>query len=596
MLKKMILINSANFQFADIDLSKEIFFVGDNASGKTTTTRALHFLYNGDGQKLGIPNSKDTFAQHYFPDDDSYIIYVFESFFIFTYKRNNTIKRWFSKQEFNVHKIFRNNNKETVEFKEIENYIKEASLKRKPETIEEYTSILYGNSSKYLDFSIAKISNTKIFLDIFNMIFNIDKAIVTARDIKEAIQKSLDRKDEVLNIDYDDFIRKLNSYSKSYHFFKTFDKSRISLKDALELKDELLSLEKDEKTKRSEIAYRFPLEVAELNTLADSIFTISQSIATYKKRTSSIESMYSKYNQRVSIKIKKLEKEVIKLEALKEKFDPLDVEENTTIANQHDGIKKELNDKNFSLNKLKEAQTTAEQEIETQIEQIVFKIDKTIPNEMRQNFFKLNEEEKATHQSIVYEIEGEYEKLRYEVDLEIIAIENIINTINESIASINSNILKEQEVIKEEYRSKLTAAQTQKQNHEHNADLADKTIKRMEGLKQEQKSKISEHEKRYVKLRRDNAKILASKRVSLNKKIANARAIVNPPVNSFNAFLSSEVDGWEQSIYPIIDKDLLKLSYDELQPEILDAESPLGFKINTDSLASMICQHNIGHF
>lgn len=80
MIKRMILINSANFQFADIDLSKEVFFVGDNASGKTTTTRAIHFLYNGNGDKLAIPKTKSSFSKHYFPNDDSYIIYIFESF------------------------------------------------------------------------------------------------------------------------------------------------------------------------------------------------------------------------------------------------------------------------------------------------------------------------------------------------------------------------------------------------------------------------------------------------------------------------------------------------------------------------------------
>ncbi|MBN2782427.1 MAG: AAA family ATPase, partial [Campylobacterales bacterium] len=224
MLKRMILINSANFQFADIDLSKEIFFVGDNASGKTTTTRALHFLYNGDGQKLGIPRSKDTFLKHYFSHDDSYIIYVFDSFFIFTYVRNNTIRRWFSKQVFDITKVIKD--KQLLEFKEIEGYIKSATLRYKPTTIEEYIATLYGENKKYLDFSIAKIQNHKIFLELFNMIFNIDKAIVTASDIKRAIQKSLDRKDETLSIDYEDFIRRLNGFSSSYHFFKILDSVR----------------------------------------------------------------------------------------------------------------------------------------------------------------------------------------------------------------------------------------------------------------------------------------------------------------------------------------------------------------------------------
>ena len=223
----MLLINSANFQFADIDLSKGLFFVGDNAGGKTTITRALHFLYNGDGEKLGISHDKDSFSKHYFSFDDSYIIYVFESFFIFTYKRSGTIRRWFSKQTFDLNRVIKSG--KLVDFQDIERYIKSAPLSFKPHTIEEYTSILYGENKKYLDFSIAKIENYKIFLEVYNMVFKVDKAIVTASDIKKAIQKSLNRKDELLTIDYEEFIRKLNDFSLSYHFFKTFDSTRTSL-------------------------------------------------------------------------------------------------------------------------------------------------------------------------------------------------------------------------------------------------------------------------------------------------------------------------------------------------------------------------------
>ncbi len=241
MLKRMILINSANFQFADINLSKEVFFVGDNASGKTTTTRAIHFLYNGNGSQLGIPSSKNSFSKHYFAHDDSYIIYVFESFFIFTYKKNDSIKRWFSKQEFDIDVIIKDGN--LVEFDKIIEYIKKAPLKYNPKSIEEYTNILYGQDKAYLDFTIAKIDNYKIFLEVYNMIFKVDEAIVTASDIKKAIQKSLDRKDEVLNIDYDNFIRKLNEFSRAYNFFKTFDSNRDNLSNAINIKEKLIDLE-----------------------------------------------------------------------------------------------------------------------------------------------------------------------------------------------------------------------------------------------------------------------------------------------------------------------------------------------------------------
>ena len=582
MLKRMILINSANFQFADIDLSKEIFFVGDNASGKTTTTRALHFLYNNDGQKLGIPRTKDSFVKHYFPKDDSYIIYVFESFFIFTYTRNHTVKRWFSKQEFNYEKVIKDG--ELVEFKEIERYIKSASLKVKPQTIDEYTAILYGNNKKYIDFSIAKIENYKIFLEIFNMIFNIDKAIVTASDIKKAIQKSLDRKDEMLSIDYEDFIRKLNGFSMAYYFFKVFDSNRVNLKNALDIKDELFLLENDLSLKQKAINYRYSFEVNELNRQKENINLVNTKILKYKNKSKNIENLNEGFKNRVFKKINKLSLDIEKLKELQEKFNPLDIEENISIANKYNGIQKELDDKKISLASLKEKQSSAQTEIQNQISQIEHKIKVIIPNEVKESIYNLSELEKSKYDSEVLEIDNEYELSSDKIKKDIRLCEDKIEELKKNRNGINSKILSEQNEAKVSFQKEFQSIESNKKEFINIVDENLIKIKKLKTKKYDLDEDYQKHLKKYKTLRKTNVKILAEKRVDFNNQIANARTILNPIKNSFNEFLSNEIDGWESEIYPIIDKDLLKKSCDELKPEMIDAKSPLGFKIDISTL------------
>lgn len=582
MLQRMLLINSANFQFADIDLSKEVFFVGENASGKTTSTRALHFLYNGDGQKLGIPAGKDSFARHYFPDDESYIIYIFDTFFIFTYKRNDTIRRWFSKQIFDLGEVIRN--EKLLDFKTIERYIKSAPLHYRPQTIEEYTSIIYGKDKRYLDFSIARIDNYTVFLDVFNMIFNIDKAIVTASDIKKAIQKSLERSDEMLSIDYEEFIRKLNGFSKAYHFFKTFDINRGNLNNAIECRGELLDLEAKKALTHKAINYRHRLELEEYSKLSKLIERIGEEISAIRSKGLNINKLHEGFSDRISKKINALIREIAKIEDLKEKFNPLDLEENVLLAAKHDGIKIELDGKKLSLGNLKSQQTSAQKEIDNEIQSIEHRIAVVIPNEAKQNAYKRSEIHRQEHESEKLEIEKEFSELRDGVSEQVREHEGKIDAFKKEKSAIDSLEIERKQDVNKQYERAIKPIEAEKDGAENERGLVSRKIRMLQDGLLDLKSELQLHEAKYKKLRSSNAGALASVRKKQNNKIANMMAILNPEEGTLTAFFSREIDGWEKDVYPVIDKDLLKRRCDELRPEVLDANAPIGFRLNASVL------------
>ena len=69
MLKRMVLLNSANISHTEIKLDGNVHFIGTNGAGKSTLLRAVLFFYNADSMNLGIEKSAGqvSFENFYFP-------------------------------------------------------------------------------------------------------------------------------------------------------------------------------------------------------------------------------------------------------------------------------------------------------------------------------------------------------------------------------------------------------------------------------------------------------------------------------------------------------------------------------------------------
>jgi len=563
MIRRMILINSANFDFVDIDLSKDVFFLGDNASGKTTTTRAIHYLYNAEGRQLGIPSDKDSFEKYYFPYDNSYIVYVFDNFFIMAFKRSGKVQKWFSKQPFDLERVIANGT--LVEHEHIRAYIKDVSAYR-PQTNAEYRKIIYGQERRYTDFSIASIKNYDAFLEVYNMVFNVDKAIVDMKSIKKAIQKSLQKDDEILSLDFDSYIADMTAFKRDYDFFKKFDRQRDNIKKAVGVMEELVSLEETIQLLLGKISYNQEMDKEKLPELKAAYEAEEEALKASKRRVKHWERRVDNLQENVSNAMHDFRFKIKELEALEEKYSPVHYEEAITIAAKKNGLEKDRDNLTISIRKLEEEQSSIVKEIESRIEQLTRKINVDILAEGREKLRALKASEENQCDNDIASIEAEFLEIFVEIEKKIEALQNVLSAEEEKVEKLKNSYESQSDNLSEEYEAEQEKNRLEEEKIVTKITNKEAEIDRLSRQIVQEERNIEDYENDYAQARFERAEKLNSVRLYTNSKIKEYQTLLSHEPHTLKAFLAEEVDGWEEHIYPVIDKELLSKSCDELKP------------------------------
>ena len=587
MIKKLILINSANFNFLDVDLQKDLFFLGDNGSGKTTVIRAIHYLYSGDVRNLGIPSDKDGFKEYYFRFENSYMIYVFEDFFIFMYKSGGEIIKLFSYQKFDITRVIKESAK-LYDLDEIKKYTKSVKLKKTVKSLSEYREIIYGNNKKYLDFSFTPIRNSDTFISLFNEIFNIDKSIIDSKSIKKAIQTTLDYKQEDIDFNHEDYLQKIYEFKSEYRFFKEFEKQKKNIDDAYELKERLLSIEDTFLVLKEQMVYRVELEREELSKSLSQSIKIEKDIKTTKEFLKIKVAILKRCETNFRTLLNNSELEISRIKTLKLKFSHENILQNRDRADGYEEINSSLSELNESYIKLKSGFENQLKNIEKEIEELNHIKAKKLVREFEGKLYNQTEAFKSIlHENI------QKEQLDFETrqNLAFLSVEDVKSEIvqyeediKQNKVALNSLQLEHKVTLNELKSSSEEKKNRNKEEINAKLDLLDKKKREIKNLDYD----LQDLQRVYKKEYDENENSYKIERERITQEIQKYRSMISAKANSFKEFLHDEVDAWERELYPILDETLLDMSIDELKPKLIDENRILSIDLDKSNLKKIL--------
>ena len=583
-LNKIVLINSASVAYSEVMLGGNTHFIGTQGVGKSTLLRAILFFYNADTQKLGIKTGQKSFYEHYFPYDNSYIIYEVAKetghFCILCYKNTGKICfRFFDgsyKKEYFLHQVENTNKTANVGanagMKAYENWekIKEQFSKNnvissnKIDRYELYRDILYGNSEGKKEFRKYAFLESKQYQNIPRTIQNVFlNAELKAEFIKETIIKSLN--DEDVSIRLDIYAKKLQTFKAQYDdILKWNQKDKngemLTQKQAIQIAKmhtELLFLEKQQ------------LQLVEILTKKIESIKIEQPILEEKnvlevhksnilsKQLDELINIFEEREKQDLVKIGILEKEIyynnLNINGIIEK-----AKNKNTLLSQQENFKNQKNllESNFSDIKVRFEALLKENENQKNSFQNIKKEQK---NAIQEDFLRFKEDINTKFFEQIKQI-GEENKM---------LLEDAISAFDDTKTTISNLANKKTEILHQRYfEQEIESKKKVLLNLEKQKTDFENEIKNLQNkIQNTQNEQIAEEKDKNMQFERETER----KNLQILPIQAEIEAItfkINNNTASFYGWLNENYEGWQHTIGKIIDEEILFNS--SLSPILLD--------------------------
>jgi len=515
-LKKITLIKSADYQYADIDLTDNTLLLGESGVGKTTLMRAILFFYTMDYSD-GILNinsdTKKSFNKWYFQEPNSHIVYEYtkdENRFLFVVSNGGHLHYTFidmTNSQLTTKELFLDKNlpknlqelNETIQTHNLANYTtskkekyinafhKKDSDNRKIKQESETNFTLFEdiNSRKEFAKTLSNIfTSSKVHSDTLKKtivsLIEDSNATINLKKIKDDLNDYVENKKEIEN-----FEKKIPTIQKLSTILTHYNSSKIEFKKRA---NQIHKLKTHIAIKREDITQKFENLNREIEEIEQK-FLISQEIVN-EKIAGKREEITIESNNILILQKKELEYKTKSIEVLVTEYNSEEKYKNAkqNLSIKYQALTSNVKNINADYNKIL-------QKLEKEKEYTVFNI-KTLKNsnekEINDSKIKLiqNKEQKIDDATLKLKSD----KLALENELK-----NSLNSFNEikiqqgrvENYSFNRENIEKYSVDVEKYRDELFKIEPKKIKNQHDIENIDKDIFNISQILKTQKEKLS---------------------------------------------------------------------------------------------------------
>jgi len=583
-LHKLIFINSATIPYAEVMVDGNVHLIGTQGVGKSTLLRAILFFYNADTLKLGISKEKKSFAEYYFPYQNSFLIYEVMRetgpYCIIAFKSQGKVcfrfmdggyeRKYFITEDGQAYQKWEDN-RQVLDADKI-------YYTRKIDRYEEYRDILYGNTEAgKKEFTKYALLNSKQYQNIPRTIQNVFlNSKLEAEFIKQTIIMSLNEDD--MSIDLQNYNHHLKNFEEQLADIYQYKQPAVQKQgeNVVKYHQAIRYLEKD----KNQLSLQLAWAVAHVQRLIPKLYEKKERAQsdkeTVQQKIENAETRYRNKAEKIKGEISVLDSDLKKAKDKTDQYAKLKIDE----LQQRVGRKKEHEILLQQLGKELELLTTKFGELSQKYDALLSALD----NDVRA-FVQEKENERLRVKTQTMADEKTARKALHSI------IEDIKQSNQQAIQQANEQVYFQQQQLQNEkvkreaikhqrfFEIELNEVQQQiialtlsiqqaQQSSEHNREKL-KTIQKQWELDE---ATVKQNNLRQLEKLQQQAEHMQQQQNAIDLKLANSE-------EALYGFLNKNKTGWENTIGKVVDEDLL--FNNELSPKVENNSATLyGISLN----------------